>query len=203
MYLDLSVPISEKTPVYPGDPAIQIAAAGDLDRDGYNDHVLTFGTHIGTHIDAPAHMIAGGNTLDAYPVARFFGRGRYISVPNNNFSIADVKQADVAKGDIVLFHTGMSDLYHNPKYFKDYPELPAEIAEYLVARQVSIVGFDMCSPDHEPFPAHKILLGGDVLIIENLTGLGELALKNFSISALPMNLALDGGPVRVVAHIQD
>jgi len=64
-----------------------------------------------------------------------------------------------------------------------------------------MVGLDMCSPDRPPFPVHKILLGGEILIIENLTNMEALEGKNFTIYAFPIKLQIDGAPVRVVAEV--
>jgi arylformamidase len=74
-FIDLSVPLNEQTPVYPGDPSTQIKPAGDLAKDGFCDHYVSIGTHVGTHIDAPMHMLEGGRSLDEVSVARFVGRG--------------------------------------------------------------------------------------------------------------------------------
>ncbi len=198
--VDLSVVLDEHTPVYPGDPETIIKPAGILANDGYQDHYVSFGNHVGTHMDAPAHMIEGGKNLDEYPVDRFVGRGKLIAV-HNDFSLQDVKASNLQPGDIVLFYTGLSDKYRQPTYFKDYPALPQKIAEFLVEKQVSIVGLDTCSPDHDEFVAHRTLLGGDVLIIENLSNLGRLAGKEFTVHALPIKMPLDGAPCRVIATI--
>ncbi len=201
--VDLSVALSEQTPIYPGDPETKIIPAGIFEKDGYNDHYISVGTHVGTHIDAPLHMLAEGKTLDQFPIEHFVGRGRLIEVENNTFDLEKVKQADIEEGDIVLFHTGMSDIYRKPEYLEDYPEIPGEIADYLVEKKIKIVGVDMCSPDYPPYKTHKILLSGDVLIIENLTNLAELAGKEFTIYALPVKLELDAAPARVIAQIKD
>lgn len=55
-FIDLSVPLNEDTPVYPGDPKTKITTAGILEKDGYEDHYVCVGTHAGTHVDAPRHM---------------------------------------------------------------------------------------------------------------------------------------------------
>lgn len=199
--VDLSVPLNENTPVYPGDPATKIAPAGVLEKDGYQDHYVSIGTHVGTHIDAPAHMVASGKTLDQIPAERFVGRGVYIKVENNTFDLDAIKKVDIQQGDIVVFHTGLSDVYHDAKYFEDYPSVPEELAHYLVEKKISMVGLDTCSPDHDVFNAHKILLGGDVLIIENLTNLEQLAGQEFEVYALPVKLEVDGAPARVIAKI--
>ena len=90
----------------------------------------------------------------------------------------------------------MADRYYEPSYFTDYPPLPLDIAEYLVECRVSMVGVDMCSVDYEPFAVHQTLLRGDVLILENLTGLERVAGRDFRVYALPLRLAADGAPVR-------
>lgn len=79
-FIDLSVPVNEATPVYPGDPKTKITPAGVLEKDGYEDHYVCMGTHVGTHVDAPRHMVAMGKNLDQIPVDRFIGQGVYIRV---------------------------------------------------------------------------------------------------------------------------
>ncbi len=201
--VDLSVAVNEQTPVYPGDPATKIEPAGVFKRDGYNDHYISLGTHVGTHIDAPKHMIVDGNTLDQTPIEQFIGRGRYTEV-NKSFDLEVVKAAGIEADDIVLFHTGMSDQYDKPVYMEEYPVMSVEIANYLVATGIKMVGVDTCSVDNkEGFPIHKILLGSSVLIIENLTNLAELADKDFTVYALPIKVQVDGAPARVIAEIKE
>lgn len=200
-FIDLSAPLNESTPTYPGDPATKITPAGVFAKDGYNDNFVSMGTHVGTHIDAPFHMIDSGKTLDQIPINQFIGRGRLIEVEDRTFDLGKVKQVGIEAGDIVLFNTGIISDYHNAKYFTDYPEIPEKIANFLVDKKVKIVGMDMCSPDHSPYKIHKILLNGGVLIIENLTNLDQLAGKEFTVYALPLKLQLDGAPVRVIAQL--
>lgn len=198
--LDLSVPINERTPVYPGDPKTKVEPAGIMAKDGFNDHYVSIGTHAGTHIDAPLHMIDGGKSLDQMPLEQFVGRGVLVEVKDKKFDLAAVQQAGVQKDDIVLFHTGFSDIYHQPEYF-EHPSITEEIANYLVEKKVKMVGVDMASPDHPPFKIHKILLGGGVLIIENLTDLAQLAGKDFTVYALPIKLQIDAAPARVIVQM--
>ncbi|MES2971306.1 MAG: cyclase family protein [Patescibacteria group bacterium] len=199
MIIDLSVAINLQTPVYPGDPATKIEPAGVLSRDGYCDHYISPGTHVGTHIDAPMHMIEGGISLDQIPADNFIGQGRYIGVTNGN--LMAIQDAHIEHGDIVLLDTGMNEKYHDPVYFSDYPAMSEETAHYLVKKKVKMVGLDACSVDNiEGFPIHKILLAGNVLIIENLTNLRTLAGKQFKVYALPLNLELDASPARVIAE---
>lgn len=200
MIIDLSVPLNAQTPIYPGDPTTKIEEAGVLAKDGYTDHYISIGTHVGTHVDAPMHMLDKGASLDTIPVDQFVGRGRLIGVKDGGFEA--VKEAGIQEGDIVLFRTGMSDKYHEPVYFEDYPAMSEEVAQYLVDSKVKMVGVDTCSVDNQDgFPIHKILLSGDVLIIENLTSLAQLSGKDFTVYALPIKLQVDGAPARVIAVV--
>lgn len=201
-FIDLSVPLNEKTPVYPGDPVTKIEPGGVLEKDGYEDHYVCAGTHVGTHVDAPSHMVAGGITLNQLPLERFSGRGVYVKA-GKNLTLDAVIKVPIQKGDIVLFHTGMSDVYHQADYYENYPAITEELGHYLVEKKVKMVGVDMCSVDHEPFPVHRILLGEGILIIENLTNLSALESKEFRVYAFPLKLELDGSPTRVVAELSN
>ncbi|MEK7096266.1 MAG: cyclase family protein [Patescibacteria group bacterium] len=202
-FIDLSVVVNENTPAYPGDPKIKIETTGAFEKDTYNDHSVMFDVHSsGTHIDAPWHMVADGRTLDQIPIEQFIGRGRLIKVQHKTFDFEAVKGADIQEGDIVLFQTGMSDIYGRDEYYSDRPAMPEEVANYLVEKKIKMIGVDMCSPDLEPFPVHRILLGAGILIIENLTNLDKLNGKEFTVYALPIKLQLDGAPARVIAEIK-
>jgi arylformamidase len=201
--VDLSVLINEDTPVYPGDPKTKVEPAGVFVKDGFNDHFISMGTHVGTHVDAPMHMLEDGRGLDEIPVGQFVGQGRYIKV-DGSFDIQKIKNAGIQPGEIVLFHTGMSDKYHDADYFEQYPAMSKEIADYLVEQKVKMVGLDTGSADNaDGFPIHKALLDGNVLIIENLTNLAALAGKSFMVYALPLKLSVDGSPARVIAVLPE
>lgn len=194
--IDLTHGLSEDTPVYPGDPSVEIQPAGLIDVAGFTDHQITFGTHLGTHIDAPAHMIKGGKTLDAYPVERFTGTAVCVHATDPK----EILLPDLTDVDAVFFYTGASDRYSQASYWEDYTVIPTTIVDQLREADLSIVGIDTGSVDSEEgFPIHKILFENDILIIENLTNLKEVANKAFEFTALPLKLALDGAPCRVIA----
>lgn len=201
MLIDLSILLNENTPVYPGDESPKFAENGTVAKNGVRDHNFTINNHTGTHIDAPSHMIDGGKNLNDFPIDTFVGRGVVLDIADGNFDLDKVKEQNPQAGDIVLFYTGMSNAYADQSYFEEYPEMPKNVAMYLVEQKISMVGTDSCSPDYPDFPIHKILLGGDVLIIENLTGIEKLIGKKFKVYALPLNLNIDGSPARVMAEI--
>ena len=205
-FVDLSVVINEEIPAYPGDPRFAIKQIGFFDKDTYNDHQIKFGIHSsGTHIDAPWHMVEDGAKLADLPIDKFVGNGKLIDVKEGRFDIRAIKESDISEDDIVIFNTGMAEFYgkDNDKYYGDNrPEMSEEVARYLASKKVKMIGLDMCSPDKPPFKAHRVLLGAEVLIIENLTNLKNLSGKKFKIYALPLKLALDGAPARVIAQIE-
>lgn len=200
-FIDLSVAINKKTPVYPGDPKTVIDKCGILQKDGYQDHYVSIGTHAGTHVDAPSHMLKGGKNIDQISLEQFSGRGVYIKT-GKQIKLQKIEDAPIQGGDFVLLYTGMSDVYFKSDYYDSYPDIPEDVIHYLVSKKVKAVGVDMCSIDHEPFPMHKILLKNNILIIENLTNLEALNGKEFKIYAFPLKLEIDGSPARVVAEIK-
>jgi kynurenine formamidase len=200
MFIDLTHRLNNDTPVYPGDAEIKISSADTIEQNGYLGHNLQLGTHSGTHIDAPAHMITGGKTLDKFGIDTFVGRGCYIFLQDRKFTLEAVQNADIKSGDIVIFDTQYSYHFKKPEYFTDYPVMSEEVALYLVEKGVKMVGLDTCSADNQAdFPVHKILLSSDILIIENLTNIEQLTDHSFTVYALPIKLDLDGAPSRVIA----
>lgn len=199
MLIDLSVTLNKATPVYPGDPKITTKPMGILDKDGYADTLVSFGNHNGTHVDAPSHMVKNGKTLDKFPLDKFIGEGVYIKI-GKSFEFDLIKKTSIKKDSIVLFDTEMERSYGSSKYFNNYPAITEEIANFLVGKRIKMVGVNMCSSDHEPFPIHKILLKNEILIIENLTNLSKLKGKKFTVFAFPLKFEIDGSPARVIAQ---
>ena len=78
--LDLSHPIHAGMPVYPGTPRPGVAPANTIAEHGFAERLLTLSSHTGTHMDAPAHLLEGGRTLDSYPPDRFVGPGCVIDL---------------------------------------------------------------------------------------------------------------------------
>ena len=62
--LDISIPVRKAMVHYPGDPRYNVRSAATIDKDGVAISMHSFGSHTGTHIDAPAHFIPGGATID-------------------------------------------------------------------------------------------------------------------------------------------
>lgn len=202
-YLDLTHTIKENMPVYPGDPSPEIKQVGFMEKDGFNDTQIKLGTHTGTHIDAPFHMIKNGKRLTEYEPGRFFGPGHLIDARGKAISADLLDGKKISQGDIVLIITDFSDKFGAPEYYESFPEISPDFALRIVEFGVSLIGLDFPSPDRPPFNVHKILLGGDVLIIENLVNLAPLlGHKKFTVAALPAKFSAEAAPARVIAIIK-
>ncbi len=202
-YLDLTRTFIHNMPVYPGDPSPELIKTEDLYKEGYMGYQIKTGMHVGTHIDAPFHMLEDGKRLSEITVNKYFGRGYLIDARGK--SIIDIEVLNglsIERDSIILIMTGFSGKYGQPEYYENYPEISEKLATRLVELGMKIVGLDSPSPDRPPFNIHKLLLKQEILIIENLMNLeGLLNVSSFEIFALPMKLYAEAAPVRVVAKI--
>ena len=188
MIIDLSHSLSESTPVYPDDPPVSLKLWAVIDRDGYYMNVLKMGEHSGTHVDAPAHFIPGGKTIDEMPLEKFIGEGIVLDVRGGDGPVRLDKIPDGGYfGKVVLFLTGGRGL-------------SPEVALFLVAEGARAVGTDAMSIGDDA--VHKILLSAEVPVFENLANLESLLGVEFTFVALPLRIeGGSGSPVRAVAIV--
>lgn len=202
-YIDLTHTFKHGMLVYPGDSSPELVVAADNYEGGKIIHYqLKTSMHVGTHMDAPLHMLENGKRLSEYSVDHFFGKGHLIDARGKLIDATLLEGKQISKGDIILIMTGFSNKFGTPEYYESYPEISETFASKMVELGVSIVGMDTPSPDRPPFAIHKVLLGNDVLIIENLTNLESLSgHAQFTVVALPTKFDTEAAPVRVVAQI--
>lgn len=201
--IDLSHIFSENMPVYPGDKPPEFSQVADYSKEGYFGYRLNSGFHVGTHIDAPFHMIPGSKRLSEIGIEKFFGKGVLLDARGKeNIDVDLLSGKEINKDSIVLIMTGLYKKFGEEDYYKNRPELTQNFAKQMVKFGVKIVGMDTPGPDRHPYEIHKILLGREVLIIENLTNLESLiGINDFEVIALPAKFYADGAPIRVVAKI--
>ncbi len=202
-YIDLSYEIEHQMAVYPGDDELKLYRHRFLNRDYYNDTKLETGMHIGTHIDAPSHLLNKDRFICDYPVEKFIGNGCLLDVRNEEIiKLKDEYLDKVQEGDIVLLYTGYDEFFGTDKYFENHPIVDEKLAQFFVDRGVKLIGIDMPSPDQYPFKVHHKLLENDILIIENLRNLKKLeGVKRFEVMAFPLNIRAEASLTRVVARI--
>jgi len=203
MLIDLSHPIEDGIPAYPGDPDTRLAQSKHYEKDSYSDHMLSINMHAGTHIDGPMHLTGRNVYINEFPLDTFIGDSCLLDVSGEHVIDykAEYEQA-IRTGQIVILHTGHSKRYGEPDYFTAYPPITLAFAEMLVRKGVKMIGLDTPSPDYEPFEVHQYLFQNNVLIIENLTNVEQLlTVSSFEIIALPLNIKADSSIARVIARI--
>jgi len=225
--IDLTQPLHQNLPIYPGDPPFSSQQSCTVDKDGYSIHALACSSHAGTHIDAPSHFVADGATIDQLPVSAFILPALVIDVSHKkereciSWETIEPVADSIRPGTAVLFHTGWSRYWDAVGRCFDHPWLAADVAERLVALGVRLIGVDTMNPDQSPagvdgsaapdFGVHKAILGAGGLIVENLTNLDRLLAAQqqkepgmeVMVSVLPLNIiGCDGSPVRAVAWLQ-
>jgi kynurenine formamidase len=203
--VDLTHAFGPGMPVYPGDAVPDFVQTSRMEKDGCNEYSVSGGMHVGTHVDAPLHMISGGSFISDIPPSQLIGRGRLIDARGMTKVTKDlVKESKVQIGDIVLVFTGWYKHFHESEYYQSFPEIDLAVAYQLAEAGISILGLDTPSPDRPPFLVHKVLLSNNILIIENLTNLEALVgAANFQIIALPPKIQCEAAPVRVIAVVSD
>ena len=201
--IDLSHDFKENMPVYPGDKPPEFIQVADYSKEGCFGYRINSGFHVGTHIDAPFHMIPGAKKLSEIKVERFFGNGVLIDATGKKeIDVNLLDKTNILKDSIVLIMTGLYKQFGSKEYFHNFPEITESFAKRLIDLKVKIVAMDTPSPDKYPYKVHKILLTEAILIIENLTNLEELlGVNDFEVNALPAKFYSDGAPIRVVAQV--
>ena len=145
-------------------------------------------------------MVEGGQALEAFSVGHTIGPGIVFDV-REGWNTDLILRHTLKPASIVLFYTGWISKYSQPAYYEQYEALPEAIARWLIKQKAHAVGFDMSGQDYPPFAIHKLLLGNGILIIENLTNLGQLPKDGFRVIGLPLRVDLDGSPIRVIAEL--
>jgi arylformamidase len=200
---DVSVEVNPKMHVYPGDPKFRSRQMKALDKDSYQLFKIMMGNHAGTHVDAPAHFLKEGATIEDLPLELMNGRARVVEIHNNEkVDVPELEQLMLADDFRVLFKTRNSLIWNSRKKFrKNYIYLTEGAANYLAESGIKLIGFDYLSIDQfgsSSHPAHKTLLGNSVILIEGLN-LAEVEEGHYELLCLPLRLTgLDAAPARVV-----
>jgi arylformamidase len=212
--LDLSVPLMDGGPNCPVHPPVSLPLTADHPVDGWRMEEFHMASHTGTHLDAPLHKLAGGKSIDAYPLEAFIGQAVGVdlrSVVTDSTPInAAMLEAKLGSHDltdrIVLLETGWSEIRSKTdRWLYRSPYLSPSGSEWLVARGVRGVGIDHFSIggmiDDENTRTHEILLGAGVWVVEELrfpAGWLDFA-AHAKFQALPLNLpGFSGSPCRAV-----
>lgn len=211
-WIDLSHTIVSGMPQWRGDKQpLLLHRRSRHGTDGHMSSSLEIGCHVGTHIDAPLHFLAGAPGLDELPLERFAGPALVLDVrdPATGESAARALGPEVLDGqdlagvDFVLFLTGWDRCWGQERYYREWPWLSADLARRLAGAGLKGVGLD--TPSLDEFggrTAHDICAAAGLINIENLTGLERLPGRGALFQVFPLKLdATEASPVRAAAQV--
>lgn len=204
--VDISVPINPGLPVWPGDPQIEIERYRLIsDGNNSNDSRITCGVHSGTHVDAPAHFIENGASIEQLPLEILMGPVTVVAVLETEIITPQLLEAQALAPETrrLLIKTKNSALWADPghPFNPDFVALNSESARWIVKNGIALVGIDYLSiqrfKDTEPL-THRILLEAGIVIVEGLD-LRMVDPGDYQLCCLPIKLAgCEGAPARAV-----
>lgn len=203
--VDISVPLHANTPTWPGSPKILLHWTKRLDAgDEYNNTHLECDTHVGTHVDAPLHFLAEGNSVDKLSLEMLVGPAAVAYLPEVSAVTASEldKLALPSNTKRLLLRTRNSELWTTAisEFTEDYVSLTSDAAHWIVRQGVGLVGVDYLSVGsyEDGVTTHQILLEAGVIIVEGLN-LAKIQPGNYELICLPICLAgAEAAPARAV-----
>lgn len=199
--IDISQKVCPEMTVYPGDPRYQTrTVCGFKLGDMCEVSELTMGSHCGTHIDAPLHMIPDGAGIDAMPLDCFYGPCRVLTIGAAVVSEKMLADMNILPGERILLRTDPAGKYARSNRFNP-AVLSIRAAQYLAQLHVKLVGIDAPTVENMELcdgEIHRALLSAGVAILEGVC-LKDAVKERYTLSALPLNLiGENGAPCRAV-----
>lgn len=154
VYHELSHEWGHGAPSVPGFDDVVMYRSVKHAQHGVMAHRLKMVMHSGTHLNAPIHLIQRGIGAGEIPMERLLGNGVILSVPKESWEVITVEDLEahadrIKAGGLVILVTGWHHRYSDSlEYFGDAPGLSVAAAEWLVARDVGLVGIDTPHIDH-------------------------------------------------------
>jgi arylformamidase len=209
--VDLTHPLSDDMPVFPGLSRPSFQPIARWESDGYRMSEYRLINHIGTHVDAPSHLAADGDTLDEIALTRLVCDAVTIDVSARDPGPLTLSELEphlerLRPGDLVFLHSGNAPRWGTDAYWSGWSYPDAEASRALVECDVSGIGFD--GPSADPvdttdYALHRIWLEAGRLILENLANLDQLPARAPVVVA-PMKVrGANGAPARVLALLPD
>ncbi len=203
---DVTFPISERTPIYEGDPRVEIETTNAV-ADGAPANVshLCCGVHTATHVDAPNHFIEGGRRVHQLDLEKLIGDCSVVEIEEGAASIGIKHVENLENVERVLFKTRNSNFWNEPEkgFRKDFTYIEPAAARILVEKNIKLVGIDYLSVERfgsTDFMTHITLLENEVVIIEGLD-LRAVSGGDYELICLPLKYVGgtgDGAPARTI-----
>lgn len=213
--IDLTYNIEEGMLTFnaPWHPHVSIKQLGRIGLEGRETREITFGTHTGTHMDAPLHFIKNGGSIEKIELSNLIGDVSIVDFSTVTYENPVTKEMleQIKISERMIFKFGWGIHWGDSQFYADWPYFTKEAARYLVDNGMKVMGLDTPSPDDcknklgtdEDSPIHKILLGQNIVLVEYLANLDlvDASFTDWNLIALPMNLkGADGAPARVCIY---
>ncbi|MCG5026888.1 arylformamidase [Anoxybacillus flavithermus] len=198
-WIDISQPLNEQIPVWPGDTPFSYRIRWRKEGSGsVNVGQITMSTHTGTHIDAPFHFDNEGKRVIDLDLNVYIGPARVIHLPNQKkIGIDELQHIDLKGVTRLLIYTGACA--NRMVFPKTIPHIEPSLAPYLSKQGIRLIGVDLPSVDplnSKELPAHHELHRFGIHILEGLV-LDHISPGDYELVALPLPLTeADGSPVR-------
>jgi arylformamidase len=205
---DVTVPISEMIPVWPGQSRVQVERLSRIDKgDPSNASRLQLNSHTGTHIDAPYHFVEQGLTVDKLPLDVLIGPAfvaEALDLEGNTIQAYDLARLHFPRSTTrLLIKTTNSYFWEDrlTEFERDYVHLAPQTAGWLIKRGIKLIGVDYLSVEDfrvKDFRVHRALLEAGVIILEGLD-LSRVPEGPCQLVCLPLKIkGGDGAPARVI-----
>ena len=154
-FIDLTLPISEKIPTFPGSPQPIFIQWENIKDDAYNLELLFLSSHTGTHLDAPYHFLEKGKKIHEISLKRLIINAILVKIRKRGdqpITKTDIQKFEKKHGKIpnestVIFWTNWQKMIKNDYYFVKNPGLSVTAAKYLISKKTNLVGIDSPSID--------------------------------------------------------
>ena len=206
--IDLTHTISEDMPVFPGSETPKLTTKSTYEKDGFKETLLQMYSHVGTHMDPPAHIFENRTTLDQFSPEQFIGKALVVDCRDlkegQAITIDKININKAKSADFLLFHLGWDKRWNLDTYFNDYPCIDDTVLEFILNSNFKGIGFDVMGLDllrDENLTRHKALFKDtDIVNIENLANLDQCGNDLFWLSCFPLKIEnCDGFPIRAIA----
>jgi arylformamidase len=219
--IDLTLTLgSDRVSLVPGLVGVETTPIQTHATHARSNQKLCLATHIGTHVDAPFHFVDGATTVENMPLEKYAGPAllldlRQVAKAQSPLLVSELEQAGAnaqsVRDKIVVLFTGWAEAESGgPRFYGHGPYLSTEGAAFLAEYGANAVAVDFPIDKHpdspqstiKDFPVHRLLLGQNIPLIENLINLDKLVGQEFELWALPLKLkGGDGAATRAVARI--
>ena len=203
-WIDVSVPLRNGMVKWPDNPPVEIERTLDMERgDVANVSRLSFGSHTGTHMDAPLHFVRDGDGLDRMPLDATVGAARVIGIEDPVcVRREELERHDVRPGERILFRTRNSSRpWWDEDFLEDFVYVSEGAALHLAERGARTVGVDYLSVGgffEHGVETHHALLGAGIWVIEGLD-LSGVEPGEYELVCLPLKVEDgDGAPARAI-----